>query len=74
MTKQSISSETKSRRIPNCRVTGIGLEHFAECQQQGPQPCQYAMPFGYCFLCTHPRVDEMIENTRKAEIAAYSVG
>jgi hypothetical protein len=25
------------------------------------------LPFGYCFLCMHPRLDEIIEHTKKAQ-------
>ncbi len=71
MPKQNSKSTTKA--APKCKVTEIGVDHFAECPQQGPQPCSHAMPFGYCFLCTHPQVDEMIENTRKAAMTARSV-
>ncbi|MGE5379176.1 MAG: hypothetical protein ACM3XO_29305 [Bacteroidota bacterium] len=74
MTKQSAKSTTKSGTSPNCQVRAVGVDHFGECPQQGPQPCSHAMPFGYCFLCTHPRVDEMIENTRKAGMVAGTAG
>jgi hypothetical protein len=70
MTKQNTKPATNSSPIKNCRVREIGVDHYAECPQQGPQPCSYALPFGYCFLCTHPQVDEMIANTRKAQLAA----
>ena len=64
MTKQSV--KTKSMRgIENCRAVEIGVEKFAECLQPGPSTCSHALPFGYCFLCGHPRLDEIIENTRK---------
>ncbi len=68
MTKQSMKARTKSLRgIKNCRVVEIGVEKFAECLQQGPCTCAYALPFGYCFLCQHPRLDEIIENTKKSQ-------
>ena len=73
MTKQTTKT-TKSSRIEKCQVVGIGVDHMGECLQQGPQPCSYAMPFGYCFLCTHPQVDEIIEKTRKAQTMAHAVG
>ena len=73
MTKQATKS-IKSRDIGKCRVVEIGVEHFAECQQQGPQPCSHALPFGYCFLCMHPQVEKIIENTKKAEMLAHAVG
>ncbi len=72
MPRQNSKSTTKA--APKCQVMEIGVDHFAECPQQGPQPCSHAMPFGYCFLCTHPQVDEMIANTRKSEMEMRSVG
>ncbi len=73
MTRQTTSTK-KSSSMPKCQVHEVGVDHFAECPQQGPQPCSHALPFGYCFLCTHPQVDEMIENTRKAETLGRAVG
>jgi hypothetical protein len=70
MAKQGMKVKTKSLRgIKNCRVVEIGIANFAECVQQGPATCSYALPFGYCFLCMHPRLDEIIENTKKAQQA-----
>jgi hypothetical protein len=63
----------KSRPLPNidnCCVADIGLAGFAECQMSGPNLCTYALPFGYCFLCQHPRVDEIIANRKKEEQTA----
>ena len=73
MTKQT-KSTTKSNSIPKCEVHEVGVDHFAECPERGPQPCSHAMPFGYCFLCTHPNVNEMVENTRKSELTGRSAG
>jgi len=71
MTRQSIKVKTKSMAdIENCRAVEIGAENFAECLQQGPCTCAHALPFGYCFLCQHPRLDEIIENTKKANAFA----
>jgi hypothetical protein len=71
MTKQNVKTKTKSLRgIQNCRVVDIGIEKFAECLKQGPSTCSYALPFGYCFLCTNPRLDEIIENTKKVQAYA----
>ena len=55
------------QEIKNCRVVDIGIKDFGECLKDGPSTCSYALPFGYCFLCSHPRVDEIIENTKKVE-------
>ena len=71
MTKPDTKAKTKSLRgIQGCRALEVGIEKFAECLQQGPSTCSYALPFGYCFLCQHPRLDEIIENTKKAQFAA----
>ena len=55
------------RGIENCRAIEIGVERFGECLKQGPSTCSYALPFGYCFLCTNPRLGEIIANTKKAQ-------
>jgi hypothetical protein len=70
MAKQSLKTKSSSLgRLENCRVVEIGVAGFAECVQQGPAPCSHALPFGYCFLCMHPRVEEIIENTKRAQQA-----
>ena len=53
--------------LKNCRVIDIGIESFGECLQDGPSTCAYALPFGYCFLCGHPQVQQIIEHTQKAQ-------
>jgi hypothetical protein len=70
MAKQTAKSKTKFLRgLENCRVVEVGIDGFAECVQQGPAPCEHALPFGYCFLCMHPRLTDIIENTKKAQDA-----
>lgn len=70
MTKQTVKANTKSLGgLKNCRVVEIGIDGFAECVQQGPARCDHALPFGYCFLCMHPRLTEIIENTKQAQEA-----
>jgi hypothetical protein len=76
MTKQNVKAKTSTARrkaavrtkslrgIENCRVVDIGIGNFAECLKPGPATCSHALPFGYCFLCMHPRVDDIIENTK----------
>ena len=72
MTKQTTKAQTSAavqrtnrvRGIENCRVVDIGVGNFGECLKAGPATCSHALPFGYCFLCMHPRVDEIIENTK----------
>jgi hypothetical protein len=71
MTQQT--GKPKSERgIQNCRVVEIGVEKYAECLKQGPATCSYALPFGYCFLCSHPRLNEIIENTHKQHALALA--
>jgi len=70
MPKQTEKPKTKSLRgLQNCRVVEIGVANLAECVQQGPATCSHALPFGYCFLCMHPQLDEIIENTKRAQQA-----
>jgi hypothetical protein len=70
MPKRTESKKSKSLgRLENCRVVEIGITGFAECVQQGPASCSHALPFGYCFLCNHPRLEDIIENTKKAQQA-----
>jgi hypothetical protein len=58
--------------IKGCRVQHIGLDGYAECLDVGPKACPYALPFGYAFLCKHPRLEAIIERTQqeKAKRAA----
>jgi hypothetical protein len=71
MIKAAVKAKHRSLNgIENCRVFDIGIPNFAECLQAGPSTCSYALPFGYCFLCKHPRLDEIIENSRKAQLGA----
>ena len=64
-----LTVKTKSLRgIENCRVVEIGVNGFAECLKQGPATCSHAMPFGYCFLCKNPRLDQIIENTKTRSV------
>lgn len=51
--------------LVSCRADSVGISGFAECRCAGPNPCVYALPFGYAFLCQHPRLNEILENTRK---------
>ena len=55
--------------IANCRVIEIGIGDFAECAQWGPVTCEHAMPLGSGYLCMHPRLDDIIKNTRKVLLA-----
>ncbi len=59
------TEETSYPEIADCRADAIGLSGFAECSCEGPNACVYALPFGYAFLCQHPRLNEILENSRK---------
>ena len=66
MTKTTGNQKTGTMPdIVDCRAIDIGIAQLGECLRTGPNPCSFAMPFGYCFLCKHPRLDEIIENTKK---------
>ena len=66
-TKKTTISPSSMRGTEKCRVLDLGIGNFAECLKPGPSTCSYAVPFGYCFLCKHPQVNRMIENTKKAQ-------
>jgi len=51
--------------IKGCRVQQVGLDGFAECLDVGPKACPYSLPFGYAFLCQHPRLDAIIARTQQ---------
>ena len=66
MSKKPVTSKITPRdNIDNCRAVEIDKNNIAECLRTGPNSCSFALPFGYCFLCRHPRLNEIIENTRK---------
>ena len=65
-TKDNAGAQVAPAEIRECRAVAIGAQNFAECLCEGPNGCQYALPFGYAFLCQHPRVKEIVENTRKS--------
>jgi hypothetical protein len=68
MTKSTKNQNTEIiPDVADCRAIDIGISQFAECLRNGPNSCTYALPFGYCFLCKHPRLDEIIENTKKLQ-------
>ena len=70
MAKQTIRAKTASTdEIADCRVVEIGIGNFAECAGWRAIQCDHAMPFGGSFLCLHPCVDDIIENTKKAVAA-----
>ena len=60
--------------LKNCRVVDIGIENFGECLEGGPSTCAYALPFGYCFLCGHPQVQQIIEHTKQTRLGKNNRG
>lgn len=62
--------QTAFEEITDCRAMNIGVSGFAECLCEGPNNCAFALPFGYAFLCHHPRMDEIVENTEKEKRGA----
>ena len=64
---QKIAKPRPLGRYEHCRVVEVGVQKYGECLKQGPATCSYAVPFGYCFLCKNPRVDEIIEHTKKVQ-------
>jgi hypothetical protein len=66
MAKKPINSNGPlNSDIEGCRAVLIVENNIAECQLVGPNTCSYALPFGYCFLCQHPRLNEILENSNK---------
>jgi hypothetical protein len=63
--KNRKATEAALEEIRDCRAASIGIRGFAECLEVGPKACRYALPFGYAFLCRHPRMSEIIEKTTK---------
>ena len=54
----------------SCKTLDIGIDGYEECLRAGPNLCRYALPFGYGFLCHHPRLDDVRAADRRAASAA----
>ncbi len=67
--KMTTSNVDDFDSIRDCRVADIGIDAYGECLQNGPCSCSHALPFGYAFLCQHPRVSEIIEKTKQQKQA-----
>ena len=52
--------------IADCRALDLGIAAYGECACRGPNDCPFAMPFGYAFLCHHPRLSEIMEHNPQA--------
>ena len=66
-----IAESRSDTRLSNksCRTFDIGIAGYEECLREGPNSCRYALPFGYSFLCHHPRLREMQTVSAQAESA-----
>jgi hypothetical protein len=71
-TTEDPSLEKSLDEITGCRAASMGAQGFGECLCEGPNACPYALPFGYAFLCQHPRVKEIIEHTKQPTQAAHA--
>jgi hypothetical protein len=63
---RSKSKSLETEEVPDCQVLDLGIDGYAECPRSGPNTCSYALPFGYAFLCHHPRLTEIAERSRPA--------
>lgn len=63
--KPNETSDAATVDLRTCRANSVGVAGFAECLCPGPNACAHALPFGYAFLCRHPRIAEIVENTQK---------
>ncbi len=67
-----LTDENEARpglKIEDCRAAHLVAGVYAECLRSGPNACEYSIPFGYCFLCKHPRLNEILEHTAELEAA-----
>ncbi len=68
--KDSKETDASLVEIADCRAEDIGVSGFAECLCSGPNNCAYALPFGYAFLCQHPRMGEIVDKTERERAAS----
>ena len=72
-TKQS--DERPVRVLPDlqvCRAADL-TGTFAECLVEKPHGCQYAISFGYSYLCGHPERGAIIDNTKRSRAQKESL-
>ncbi len=72
ITKEQKNPEPVQEEICDCRAADIGINGFAECLRGGPSSCEHALPFGYAFLCRHPRIKDIVENTKKTKLVGVA--
>jgi len=51
--------------LRSCSACSLGINEFAECLVTDAQICQFALPFGFGYLCFHPQRNKIIEHTIK---------
>ena len=37
-----------------CKAKDVGMDSFLKCLEENPQQCEFAMSFGYSYLCKCP--------------------
>ncbi len=52
--------------LSQCRVANLGTDTYVECLCAGPNDCRYALPFGYAFLCQHPKFNAFLLKEKPA--------
>lgn len=74
MSKKDDGVKAKAPDRAACATLDLGLDGFVECPNVGPNNCQFALPFGYGFLCREPgayglrpRVPKVTETQSKAK-------
>ncbi len=71
--RQQVTKATQPR-APECVTLDLGLEGFSECPQIGPNTCDFAVPFGYGFLCAHAGLGEMQHQTQPEDTTTKPAG
>jgi hypothetical protein len=73
MSKKDNGVKAKAPDREVCTTLDLGLEGFVECPRVGPNDCEFALPFGYGYLCREtsshrlrPRGPRVTETQTKA--------
>jgi len=70
MSKITAESRPDARLMnKTCQTLDIAIPGYEECLRGGPNPCRYALPFGYSFLCHHPRLRETQPDRPRGAVA-----
>ncbi len=74
MSKKDNRVKAKTPDRADCTTHDLGLEGFVECPRVGPNDCEFALPFGYGYLCRElgphrlrPREPRVTETQTKAQ-------